>query len=354
MNDTLQPPSDLPISTPRGRAGILRRLLTGLTAIYGVLSILVILFLLLDKTDIGLIELFKTALLFTLIPAVVFFLVALLLRKRWLVALLVPAVVASAWYYGRYFISTPIPVPDDAPRFSVLTFNTFTVRTEEEIAPILAIIREANPDIIALQELQHNGGAIISAALRDTYPYQALHWHETISNRGQGVYSKYPITADEFWRFTELPLSHGNQRVTVEIAGTPVALYNVHPWPSFERYGGTTLDPNSPQDQSHRGAIRGILERADAETMPVLLVGDFNLSDQFVEYDLITSRYTDSYLYAGHDLGFTSGFGPLRLLRVDYVFHSSEFISLDARVIGVSTPSDHLPLVVSLALVQPD
>lgn len=331
---------------------ILPRLLTGLTAFYGVFSILVILFLLLDNTDIGLVELLKSGLVFTLLPAAIFLLIALLLRKRWLLALLIPAVVASGWYYGRYFVSTPVSVPQDAPQFSVMTFNTFTVRTDEEIAPILAIIRETNPDIIALQELQHQGAAILAAALAETYPHQALHWDETISNRGQGVFSKFPITADEFWRFEALPFSHGQQRVTLEIDGTAVALYNAHPWPSFERYGGTTLDPNSPQDQSHRGAVLGILERANAETMPVLLVGDLNLTDQFVEYDLITERYVDSYLYAGHDLGFTLKFGPISLFRVDHVFYSRAFVSLDARVLGVTTPSDHFPVLVTLALVR--
>ncbi len=93
----------------------------------------------------------------------------------------------------------------------------------------MEIINAANADIVALQELPPAAAAVFEAQLREEYPYQALDPQPDYA--GQGVLSRFPIVADSYWRYQELPGALGHQRVELQIAERRVMLYNVHPMP---------------------------------------------------------------------------------------------------------------------------
>ena len=95
----------------------------------------------------------------------------------------------------------------------------------------------------------------------------------------------------------------------------------------------------------------------------VVVAGDFNLTDQTPEYRaLLGTGLLDAHREAGWGFGDTFPAGrrvriagrqltiPFPLLRLDYVWHSRELATRQARVWSSSGGSDHLPVVADLVL----
>jgi endonuclease/exonuclease/phosphatase family metal-dependent hydrolase len=76
---------------------------------------------------------------------------------------------------------------------------------------------------------------------------------------------------------------------------------------------------------------------------PVILCGDFNDTPTSYVYHLIASHLTDSFVESGSGLG-KSYIGLLPTFRIDYIFHSKEYISVDFQTIHIKM-SDHYPVV---------
>jgi vancomycin resistance protein VanJ len=330
----------------RPQRSLLRSVLLALyTALTGAYGLSVAGFLLLHF-GVGerwtLVALFNTFLHLLLMPSVVLLPVSLLLR-RWVAALLVvPAFAAFALAYGGQFLPKG-GASADVPSFTLLTYN---MRADNAaIRDVEAVIRSANADIVAVQELNIPGAALFSESFRDVYPYQALHPQADYS--GQGIFSRYPISADDYWQIVL-----GHQRAIINLNRTSFALYNAHPVQPWAT--GKLMDTSVRQQE-----LDSSLERAAKETMPTLIVGDFNMTDWAADYRRITAQYADSYREAGWGMGFTFpafsvtnqqlAFLP-PLARIDYVFHDRSFWALEATVLPDTGGSDHHPLLVRLAL----
>ncbi len=108
------------------------------------------------------------------------------------------------------------------------------------------------------------------------------------------------------------------------------------------------------------------VERAQHDSGPIIIVGDFNMTDQSDDYKLITSHYLDTYREVGWGLGFTfpdftfasaspvpHNLLPLRpVVRLDYLFHNTSIQALDAHVWNSSGGSDHRPVFAEFAFVD--
>jgi endonuclease/exonuclease/phosphatase (EEP) superfamily protein YafD len=300
------------------------------------------LFLLL-RTLIGeawpIIALFNSFAHLLLIPALFLLPLALLLRRRWTSGLLVPAVLTFALGYGPTFLPRTAQAAPDAAQLSLLTYNLHGAGANFE--PRLSIMRESGADIIALQELSSEMAAALETELLDLYPYQAHHTAPGRSVLGQGVLSRYPLTSDDYWIIN---LAH--QRVQFEFQGQTLTLYNEHPTQPMKPFGFI----------QRRAEIDDLLERTANETGPLLLAGDFNMSDLSADYGRIASRYNDAYRAAGWGLGFTfpAALPYIQrwpaLARLDYVFHDEHFKAVEARVWPHAGGSDHMPVFVTLQL----
>jgi endonuclease/exonuclease/phosphatase (EEP) superfamily protein YafD len=278
-----------------------------------------------------------------LLPALVLCGLFLLLRRWLTVALLTPGVVVFVVLYGSLYLpGTPPSVAADAPRLRVMTYNIRT--TAGTVGSASSVIRAANADIVGLQELHTSGARMLAAGLADMYPYHALHTEgETLI--GVGLFSRYPIIDSDYWR-----AAMGNQRVEVDFNGQRVVVYNVHPPPpSMSRSGQLARDQE----------IGALLARSAEETLPTLLIGDFNTNDQNPIYREITARYRDSYREAGWGTGATFPnmqfvYSLLRYLppvvRIDYIFHDERWTTTQAYVGRDSGGSDHYPVIAELAL----
>lgn len=357
---TQQPRPHQPPSTLFYLFGILRRLLQAMIGAYGLTVTLNLLLRWMMGDSMTIVALQTTFAHLSWLPALILLPLALLLRW-WLVgAFLLPAVLSFTLTYGGQFLPRAVAAPADAPTFTLLTYNLLA--NDRDYNASIEIIRQADADIINLQEISQQGGAIIESTLEEMYPYRAVH-PQGQGTAGQGVLSRFPITDDNYWRYDWLPYPLGHQRVELEIDGQTIVLYNAHP--THPGMAGNFFN-HRYRDRE----VTDLLERVANETNPVIMAGDFNLTDLSDAYEQIRLSLNDAYRSAGYGMGFTFPSGasvgtylgaesvldqlsiPL-MLRLDYVFYDAHFQALDAQVIPQSGGSDHHPVWAELALITP-
>jgi vancomycin resistance protein VanJ len=217
---------------------------------------------------------------------------------------------------------------------------------------MVAVIREANADIVALQEMSPAAAERFDSALADLYPYRALHPADS-PYHGRGILSRYPIADDYSWP-VEYPIPVRLERAKIDLDGTTITVYNMHAPPSQPIFGqGIDLEPRREQ-------IAALMDQVAGDSGAVLVMGDFNTSDMEDNYARITAQLADSFHEVGWGLGFTNpdwswensreglAFIP-PYQRVDYVFHNTFFQPVEARVWPTSGGSDHRPVYAVLS-----
>lgn len=291
---------------------------------------------------------FNSMLQIALTPALIFVLLFVLLRRRWALMIQLPAVILFTTLYGGNFIprGTPVAAADAAelPTLTLLAYNVYAANTD---APaVLAIIRNANADLVLLQELTEPMSAALTAALTDEYPHQRVY-PEGLSVAGAGVLSRYPISAEETWHNIM-----SQQRMVLQVGAETITVFNVHP-PIPYLFGA---------DGTRRSQVLAdILDRAATVPGRVIIAGDFNMGDGSEDYRKVAARYTDAFKVAGYGFGLSFpdwsryplpyGFVPV-LARLDYVFYSPGFRAVEAWTSHTSGGSDHRPVYVELALTE--
>jgi endonuclease/exonuclease/phosphatase (EEP) superfamily protein YafD len=324
------------------------RPITLLTGVYlAIVAILLILSIIL-AAQAGLISLIRTALVAMLFPSIILLPINLLLRRWQIAALTALPIIGLVAVYAPLFIPRSQPAIEGIPVLKVLTLNLHQPADPASLNELADAILEIDADIVAVQELGPNSRETFGPLLEDLYPYQALYADENYGGSGQGILSKYPIVDEEYWKAGG-PWN-GNLRVEIEIEDQSITIYNIHPHPPIER----GLDP---QMDSHANVIREVVNRAEQDDGPVLLMGDFNMTMQFEPYRWITASHTDAYRAVGEvGFGFTHphgiGFLP-PFWRIDYIFYNDQFRGLNARTLSPLDHTDHLPFVVQLQIVEP-
>ena len=324
-------------------AGDLRDAATALIAFYGICTAVFILFHFTLDERIALVGLLNNFSPLMLLPAVPLVLVCVLIGRTRLSAVLVPAVVMLLVSYGVLLIPGRASAAQMAPQkhtITLLTYNLHGDRSTDGRMPITELIKQANADVVLMQELNVE----VAQALEPLYPYHALHALPDQPVQGQGVLSRYPIVEDSYWQ-----MGLGDQRVVLDVDGTRVTIYNVHP---LNPFGSSLLRLHVDTSRRDR-TVNAILQRAAADKGALIIGGDFNMTDQTHSYDLLAARYHDTFRQVGIGLGFTfpANLAPLPpLARIDYVFHNDDVQSLAAHVWPTTGGSDHRPLWVELAI----
>lgn len=333
---------------------VLSNVFVALTGAYGLNLTLFLVLRLLVGEQWTVIGIFNSFLHLMLMPPLALLPVCLLLR-RWRLALTqLPAVLVFLLSYGVLFLPNAVMAARDAPIFSVLTYNLHYEKRLLE--PMITLIREADADVVALQELSRIAAERFAEEFGDLYPYRAFHISNVSSTWGQGILSRYPILTDEYWR-----INLGHQRAEILVHDVPITVYNTHPAHLFMLIEGSGIDAESRDEE-----IAVVLDRAAQDVGPVIILGDFNMSDQSEDYQRITARYTDTYRAVGWGLGFTfpdfshtnavpselrtQSLPVQPLVRLDYIFHNETLQALEAHVWPSSGGSDHRPVFGRLAL----
>lgn len=335
----------------------IRRLLTTISnGLLGVYAVLLIMLLVLRFT-IGerwmLVALLNNNMTVLFLPVLPLLMVCLVLRRFRLAGLYVPTALFFVVQYVPLYLPQNINVPADALQIHILTYN---LQAEEDLLdPMVAVIRSANADVVALQEMSSPAAIKFNAELADLYPYRVFYPEPNGgAYHGRGLLSRYPIIENYFWP-VEYPIPVRQERAVLDVNGRQVVIYNFHAPPTQPIYG-KGYDPQPRADQ-----INALLKLSGAETNPTLMMGDFNTTDLDENYAHITALFGDTFREVGWGIGFTNPDwqhdnprrGPSWVpmyQRIDYVFHDESFVPVEARVWSSSGGSDHRPLYVILAL----
>ena len=208
------------------------------------------------------------------------------------------------------------------------------------------VIRDANPDVLCLQESRDQGGLL--AQLTAALPrFQVVHEREFT------VLSRFPVRSSTVHR---LEVSHRPLlEVTLDVRGVPFTLVNAH---------FNTLDiqgiaaPRVPWQERVR--LNSLARWDTANTMrriasgtkhALVLCGDFNTPPRGPLYGGLRDTLEEAFAATGLGFGFSYR-SDLPVIRIDHVFANRFVRPVRARVLPV-TASDHRPLVVDALVGRP-
>ncbi len=331
------------------------KVIMALSAVYGLAMLLLLALRAAIGERLPVIALVNLFLHLLLMPSLVLLPISVLFRRWWISLNLAIAALVFITSYGVYFTQRSIAAAPGAANLTILTYNLHA--ESRNLDGMIEVIRASGADIVALQEVSAAAANRVANELAQVYPYQALH-PQRYANAGQGVLSRYPVVADKYWRPSGPPDVLGHQRVEVDFNGARIVVYNYHPLRPVMR--GLSFD-----DQPRGQAVSDLLEQTRQDSGPVLVAGDFNMTDQTDDYRRITAAFSDTFREVGWGMGFTfpdaDPATPSRqrirrliqvplLLRLDYIFHNDDFLPVEAFVWPDSGGSDHHPVYARLAL----
>jgi len=304
----------------------------------------------LDRTATTALALFMAALLAQTLTAHLAFFVLLVAGlaawgRRW--KLLIAACPLSIWllvvWTGMLWPATP-PSPV-GPALKVMSVNLLMVNRNH--APIVAEIRREDPDLICFQEYTEHWHSALRKGLGGRYPHREFICRS--DSFGLAIWSKRPLLDVE----RRLPADgappqalHSMQlpafRAEVEQGGRRWAVYNIHLLPP--RRLDYVLD--------QRAQFRALVGRLQADSLPVLLTGDFNWN----QYTWYHRRLKRLGLAEGHAQAGWGGGGTwpasgrlcyLPGLRLDHIYLRG-LVCLAHRT-GAALGSDHRALIARVA-----
>ena len=270
---------------------------------------------------------------------------ALLHRSRLQVALALVSVLLFLLIYGELFVPR-WPAKGKGTMLTVMTHNVYYRNPDSD--RIAHEIRSHEPDIVALQELGSAAAQAVGGHLVGEYPYQRVE-------PGCGLFSRHLILEYEAFRLDQ-GAGDWAQKATLDVEGSVVTIVSVHPRSpplrGFHPFGLPLGVPTGFDNQGRDADVRDLLARLDDVSGPLVVMGDFNMTDQQGLYRALTPRLRDSHRESGWGMGFTFTRFPklgLPVWRIDYVFHSHDMETLSARV-GEFAGSDHRPVIARLSL----
>jgi len=293
---------------------------------------------------------------FFFVPLIVFIPLAVFVRLPFYNSLLLFPVTFFLLTYGPLFLPKMAPphVTDPAP----ITVMTFNMRANSRTVETINVLRDNGlPDIVALQETTPWLTGLLKQELDALYPYQ--FYESTLDGRGISTLSRYPLERIRVPMIIDL-----NCRVfraTVDPTHQ-FLLYNCHPKSSnLLNFLGDGQPMAAQISETFR--VRGLLSQALADEIaassePIIVVGDFNSTDQSDAYTLLQGQLQDAHRQAGWGFGHTfpadrwrfRGIPILpRMVRIDMVRYTDAFVALTSQVGITHGESDHLPLLVTLA-----
>jgi endonuclease/exonuclease/phosphatase (EEP) superfamily protein YafD len=271
-------------------------------------------------------------------PLVVLLPIALLGRSYALLAIFIVLTALFLFTYGHLYCPQS-SVHAHEPTFTVMTYNVHIRNTD--VDQITAGIENHKPDIVGLHELSKDVAPALEDRLVGQYDYRL------IEPGCCGILSRYPILDYQTFQLGE----DWAQKVILNIEGHSVGLYNVHLEMPLEMKNNSS-DLLSYRYSNHlRDAnVRDLLSRLEETDIPVIVIGDFNTTDQQSPYAALTDRLYDAHSESGWGMGFTTCLPLLGIStwRIDYIFYSSQLTALQT-VTGSCAGSDHRPVIAKLA-----
>lgn len=238
--------------------------------------------------------------------------------------------------FGSSLVSIPAIATPNAKQISALTWNLEL--TNRELGAIRGVLDRSLADIVGLQELTYEQAQVIDAddQLRQRYPYRVIDPRRGV--RGMGLLSRYPIVEQN------QDAAASPQSVRLDL-GAGRMLTVVHAHPSRARIRLPLLyDPRARDTQI--AAVRELVEPHLARGEPLLVLGDFNVTEREPTYGTLVAGLQDAHRLVGQGPGNTwrpalLKATPLAVLRIDYLLVSPQLRPLRTHTDCTPRGSDH-------------
>jgi endonuclease/exonuclease/phosphatase family metal-dependent hydrolase len=234
--------------------------------------------------------------------------------------------------------------------FSVLSWNILWKNTDAR--GTVDTILQNNASIVCLQETTQVSEKFLRRGLSSVYPF--MEFYTSRVKNGPAVISRLPIRNSRYKMSTEGV--NGYWIGEVKVDDTWVQVANVHLCPPFARItseNGYTkaLELLEEKHEKEIQELYGLLK----PSMPTIVLGDFNSlplfrAPKFLREKGFIDAWVSSPEHEGPDYTIAPRINTFSFtMRIDYIFHSFEFKTNEARVVR-DTPSDHNLLYASLTL----
>lgn len=348
---------------PRSRRGSLayfRNLIVYSANFYLLLLAIYLILRLIFKDGLWWLAFFNNFVPFYFIGVGIITLLAILLRERLLFFRTIPFLMIGLGWFGPLYLPKTI-APATGPTLKIVQFNL--LGRNGYLEKVDAWLPEQNADIVTLQEGVERADYINLPDLSNDY---SLYRSSQLEDQGGGsaTFTQLEVIDETD---PEYQVYVNGKRIVVDFEGTPIAVYNVHlrlpigqPQLNLPFLSDRFSAFFAYNDTVRNRQIAALLEHLKTEPLPYIVAGDFNLSDWAAPYWDIAAQMTDSFREAGIGLGgswprvhIQGQYIPLfpAVVRIDYVWHSAHFRAVEA-VQGPYLGSDHLPLVVTLELIE--
>ncbi len=251
-------------------------------------------------------------------------------RNKRAVALILLACLNYAFVLPLY-LEKPSPSNGPTARAMLMNLNAGNGNTEQ----VLDAIRNANPDILLLEEVTPKWAHELDLLNAD-YPHRIAEPQEGCF--GIMLLSKYPLARERV--------------VEIGSAGVPSIIADVHfPQGTVSVVGTHPLPPMGAEYSKHRNSQLAELPNVvKAQKFPVLLIGDLNTSPWSPHFTQMVrgSGLRNSMKGFGFQPSWPSNNRFLRI-PLDHLLHSTE-ITIHNRVVGGDIGSDHFPVIVDFSL----
>lgn len=281
----------------------------------------------------------------------------------WLLVVLLPTLVMAGTTHRKwllltlalpsiYIILAHLPLflpkshsPQQAPGFKlkVMSYNVWSRNLDMMTAA--RVIKEENPDVLLLQELPQGKADQLAALLTDVFP----NTEESFLYNPKAMlatFSRYPLSPEH------IDAKRSVQKLLVHTPAGPLTIFNIH----FLR---TVLRRGDHWQRLH-DKITGLVTKEVAEIRgPVIMGGDFNMTDQTETYRQVCRYMKNAHWQAGRGFGFTFPSRSRKLkgvlalppmIRIDHLFYNDSLLAYNAATLSDSGGSDHLPIIAEFML----
>jgi len=223
------------------------------------------------------------------------------------------------------------------PRNNTLVVMTYNIQQanddfgERSYKEQLALIRQVEPDILALQESDSSRISLNNNDFVRYYAgklgYYSYYGPTTITGTyGTAILSRYPLqNARTVFTFSDQD-EIGTSEAEFEIGGQLFTVYNVHP---------------DGSDTAMLVWAESLLERSK-DKFNVIALGDYNLRDYEEAYQLIASVYTNAWVSVYPSKIDSDGMDMSGENRIDHIFFSqSLMVRNPAYILPPQSATDH-------------
>jgi len=282
-----------------------------------------------------------------------------IIKNRWFsIISSIACILLLSWLHIKYFSPESTSITSSQPSLKILSHNVGWYTTQSPT--LVKLINQQQPDIIFLQEIVQKHTKRVFTWLKADYPYQ-------IGTPPVGILSKYPILSSEILHLGNHPETQ--QRATIKFNQQEIVIYNMQatgPW--FKKYKILPFIKIPVYKYAKRAPeIQDLVERVQQETLPVIVAGDFNMTDATQDYYNVQKVMQDSFRKSGFGFGFTWPHGweikslvkrlnwrlNYPVCRIDYIWYSKHWGAKSSSVLP-ATESDHLPVAAELILFTPN